>query len=78
MECGARLLAASANLAWVSSYRHCPATALTTRDSVHSNSFLGFEAAQSFHSLYGPLLMVAFAILSQTLRKQTRPVVVGY
>ncbi|GAA6052710.1 hypothetical protein JCM3770_007186 [Rhodotorula araucariae] len=31
------------------------------------SAFLGFEAAQQFHSVYGPALMVAFAILSQTL-----------
>ncbi|KAL8286871.1 hypothetical protein RQP46_003877 [Phenoliferia psychrophenolica] len=31
------------------------------------NSFLGFEAAQNFHPVYGPLLIVFFAILSQTL-----------
>ncbi|KAI5479025.1 receptor-activated ca2+-permeable cation channel [Pseudohyphozyma bogoriensis] len=31
------------------------------------NSFLGFEAAQQFHPFYGPLLIVMFAILSQTL-----------
>ncbi|KPV76498.1 uncharacterized protein RHOBADRAFT_13190, partial [Rhodotorula graminis WP1] len=31
------------------------------------SAFLGFEAAQQFHEWYGPALMVAFAILSQTL-----------
>ncbi|KAM0755022.1 hypothetical protein T439DRAFT_322080 [Meredithblackwellia eburnea MCA 4105] len=31
------------------------------------NSFLGFEAAQEFHPIFGPLLIVFFAILSQTL-----------
>ncbi|BGP38496.1 hypothetical protein JCM10450v2_002444 [Rhodotorula kratochvilovae] len=31
------------------------------------SAFLGFEAAQQFHPVYGPALMVAFAILSQTL-----------
>ncbi|SCV71115.1 BQ2448_2703 [Microbotryum intermedium] len=31
------------------------------------NSFLGFEAAQQFDPYYGPALVVAFAVLSQTL-----------
>ncbi|GAA5851423.1 hypothetical protein JCM9279_001062 [Rhodotorula babjevae] len=31
------------------------------------SAFLGFEAAQQFHPFFGPALMVAFAILSQTL-----------
>ncbi|ORY79327.1 hypothetical protein BCR35DRAFT_321483 [Leucosporidium creatinivorum] len=31
------------------------------------NSFLGFEAAQQFHPFFGPALIVAFAILTQTL-----------
>ncbi|KDE07525.1 hypothetical protein MVLG_02196 [Microbotryum lychnidis-dioicae p1A1 Lamole] len=31
------------------------------------NSFLGFEAAQQFDPYYGPALIVAFAVLSQTL-----------
>jgi len=29
----------------------------------------GFDAAQQFHPVFGPILMVAFAVLSQTLRK---------
>lgn len=32
------------------------------------SAFLGFDAAQQFHPVYGPALMVAFAVLSQTLR----------
>ncbi|GAA5998265.1 uncharacterized protein JCM10292_001085 [Rhodotorula paludigena] len=31
------------------------------------SAFLGFDAAQQFHPVYGPALMVAFAVLSQTL-----------
>lgn len=33
------------------------------------SAFLGFEAAQAFNPTFGPILMVAFAILSQTLRE---------
>ncbi|GAA5934795.1 uncharacterized protein JCM15063_003068 [Sporobolomyces koalae] len=32
-----------------------------------SGAFLGFDAAQQFHPVFGPILMVAFAVLSQTL-----------
>ncbi|GAA6058818.1 hypothetical protein JCM10212_001934 [Sporobolomyces blumeae] len=32
-----------------------------------SGAFLGFDAAQDFGKVFGPILMVAFAVLSQTL-----------
>ncbi|GAA5962819.1 hypothetical protein JCM3765_001532 [Sporobolomyces pararoseus] len=32
-----------------------------------SGAFLGFDSAQQFHPIFGPILMVAFAVLSQTL-----------
>lgn len=31
------------------------------------SSFLGFEVAQQFHPVYGPALVVAFTLLTQTL-----------